>query len=419
MKLNIHASVLSAVLLLSSGMTIFSTNADEICYENIIDEVLQIQQYIDDGLYLETIHMCDDVIEKRNISAEDVALLNSYKRTSSELYNEYLIRSSRREPDFKTILANNGLSNYIYFMPDDYDMDGSTEAFVITGKQDFDSYYYDVNIFFIDSNGHLKKIVSDAYGYRGDTLSTDTNKYIQWVYDALGSGSTACLFGCKNGDVYEPVISRKFNIVYMDPSGNFYGNENHFNDNGHQYVDIKLNFNYSTREFDRYYYGMMLSGPATYIDKVYYEYYAFLSSQLPCKYSLYDIDKNGTPELLIKYEYDWYMLDTVYIYKYDYATNAVSEVGEISGNYLLCTYPDQNGIVGQYCKQGGETIDLYTMDNNGLHLQQLLSKRCPGDYDEIGDLISGAQYLELYDSNKESYVMKNYFDEVKKYISAS
>ncbi len=59
-------------------------------YENIITEVNQINSYIDLGLYLEAINLCDITLSTRNISDDDRILLNNDKERAEKAYNDYL-----------------------------------------------------------------------------------------------------------------------------------------------------------------------------------------------------------------------------------------------------------------------------------------------------------------------------------------
>ncbi len=66
-----------------------STN-NTIHYDNIINEVLQIQKYIKDKMYLEAISLCDKTKNSYNLSKEDISLLEGFKKSSQNAYQEYV-----------------------------------------------------------------------------------------------------------------------------------------------------------------------------------------------------------------------------------------------------------------------------------------------------------------------------------------
>lgn len=91
-------SALNAYVVINHSTTPTQTES-EVCYDNIVNEVNQIQYYINQGLYLEAIALCDETSLKFNLSASDGSLISSFKETAQynyELWREKLQRFTFR-----------------------------------------------------------------------------------------------------------------------------------------------------------------------------------------------------------------------------------------------------------------------------------------------------------------------------------
>lgn len=101
----------------------------------------------------------------------------------------------------------------IYFLWDDYDSDGTYEAFGITASEKGEYLYTGVDIWEVNSAGKCRLLKEGLYGDLHDGMvSAGKNKYIVWELSAGGSESISYVYGVKDGVVYEPEISGK----YMD-----------------------------------------------------------------------------------------------------------------------------------------------------------------------------------------------------------
>ena len=85
-------STLAAFVLLFELSTPLSTtvNAYGSVYENITNEVLQIQSYMNNKMYLEAIQLCENTKYYRYLSYEDKALLDQYIYNAKSAYSNYL-----------------------------------------------------------------------------------------------------------------------------------------------------------------------------------------------------------------------------------------------------------------------------------------------------------------------------------------
>ncbi len=149
-----------------------------------------------------------------------------------------------------------------YFLPADYDGDGTEEAFAVTGTSDGEIGYYNAKIYFINSKGDITCVCDKTYsgdslyGYlhqENDTndylLNTTTAKFIVWEVSAYGSGSDSIILGVKDGMAYEPDISNCYMNFGLTDSGEFVGYTSYFTSEGHQYDEKVFIFDESSGQF--------------------------------------------------------------------------------------------------------------------------------------------------------------------------
>lgn len=109
-------------------------------------------------------------------------------------------------------------------------------------------------------------------------------------------------------------------------------------------------------------------------------------------YGLYDIDHNGTYELIISYgttEADW--SNAVY----EYTDSGVKYIDEIGGSVGLYGAENRNGIYAVSGKMGSETIRRITLDNENLTDEIILEEDVgEGDYYSNDDPI---EMTDIYD----------------------
>ena len=173
-------------------------------------------------------------------------------KTVSIVSEPYSSAENKQEPIMsedgilQQILIQNGLNNYLYYMPDDYDGDGHKEAFVFIGSSE---PFAKIKVYFINHTGECRVAINETFGYLDEVIQAGTHKFVQWVQSAGGSGSSGILLGCRNGDFYEPGISMKYNFIYKSENGDLFGDENDFSSGSHEYIAIPLWFDDSTGEF--------------------------------------------------------------------------------------------------------------------------------------------------------------------------
>lgn len=73
-------------------------------YDNITNEVIQIQSYIDSGMYLEAMQLCNSTKFGRKISPEDEALLSKLHREAEAKYQNYLSDSQYANVQYDNVI---------------------------------------------------------------------------------------------------------------------------------------------------------------------------------------------------------------------------------------------------------------------------------------------------------------------------
>ncbi len=155
--------------------------------------------------------------------------------------------------------------DYLFFLPSDYDDDGVLEAFGITGNPADDWGIHDkVNIWFISSDCKCTKVKSNTYGWLGETITVSNGSFITWDVNAGGSGTSTLIYGCKNGKLFEPNVSGKYDGFvdrtmrnrYSDGSDfdilncDYIGYDDYFKTGGgHVWEPVAFEYNADTREF--------------------------------------------------------------------------------------------------------------------------------------------------------------------------
>ena len=147
------------------------------------------------------------------------------------------------------LLNTDGLSDYLYFLPDDYDGDGKLEAFVITGNKLDDYNCNNVTVWFVANSGRCSAVEKNLYGYLSDTVKAHSDKFIVWEKNAGGSGSKSYIFGCYNDDAYQPEISGKYGDFYMDENGVYTAFSDSFSSGYHDYVTHTFDYDFANHEF--------------------------------------------------------------------------------------------------------------------------------------------------------------------------
>lgn len=110
-------------------------------------------------------------------------------------------------------------------------------------------------------------------------------------------------------------------------------------------------------------------------------------------YCLYDIDKDGVPELLIRYGNS----EAAYRTRvYGWADGAVAELGDFaSGHSSLYTWPGENAVAFNWGHMGGHYVDKISLADGTLTFEEVFSENISPEnpYTEMADIVSGSTYL--------------------------
>ena len=122
--------------------------------------------------------------------------------------------------------------------------------------------------------------------------------------------------------------------------------------------------------------------------------YAQEMSVLSDGYCLYDVDKDGTPELFIRYG----KCEAAYRTKvYTYREGTAAELGEfISGHGSLYSWPGENAVAFNWSHMGGHSVEKLSIRDGGLARENVFEERWTdpdADYTAVADIIPGSVWL--------------------------
>lgn len=142
------------------------------------------------------------------------------------------------------------MEHVLHYLVDDYDGDGTNEAFGITGFVS-EGFASEVKIYFVSSDNQITLLKEDTYGNFNGSYESKPNKFIAWEEHANGSGSISYIYGVKNGNAYEPQISGKYG-GFGEENGKFWGYTSDFSQGFHDYIYSYFEFDERTKEFKSY-----------------------------------------------------------------------------------------------------------------------------------------------------------------------
>ena len=111
------------------------------------------------------------------------------------------------------------------------------------------------------------------------------------------------------------------------------------------------------------------------------------------RYCYYDIDKDGTPELV----FDNGLYEAGRYYEiYTYKNGIVQYVDEIGGSHTAAaTVPNKNGLLLMWGHMGYEGASTIQLTGGKLYNTTILKERESQDYAEPWELIPGSVYLDM------------------------
>lgn len=133
----------------------------------------------------------------------------------------------------------------------------------------------------------------------------------------------------------------------------------------------------------------------------------------PIEYTLYDIDKDGIPEMIIKYgtcEADYH--GDIYTNDGYAVTPVETDLG--MGHTGFYTDPDENGIIWVWAHMGGQYIQRVSIVDGKLESKELLDEYIEGegDYTEVDSVVPGSLPLSPAQMYQNIYV--THYEEIMK-----
>ena len=149
--------------------------------------------------------------------------------------------------DFAEISGENVLDYEVW----DYDGDGKEEAFGITGSKLDESFLCDkVNIYYISSDNEITKLESDTYGFFNGIIQMENGQsFLLWEVSAEGSGSVTIICGVKEGQAYEPDISKNY-MLFQECDEGYIGYVSDFSKGYHDWIEHYFKFNEENGQFE-------------------------------------------------------------------------------------------------------------------------------------------------------------------------
>ncbi len=186
-------SGVAVLFVIAGGIIAVLSNKNKALKEKESQQQTASENVVEEGVFLNL----DDVSKNDKEEEQTVELTDSYE----DLYWIF-----GRQSDLI------GEKELLFFLYDDFDNDGTHEAFGIIGISVGLNLYDDVDIYFVSSDGEIKNIrpEQDFYGYLGEMeVDVGEEKFIVWELSAGDIDSVSYVFGVKDGMAYEPNISRR------------------------------------------------------------------------------------------------------------------------------------------------------------------------------------------------------------------
>ena len=183
--------------------------------------------------------------------AEQLIQTGTEKTGSEKLQEKQDEIRAKDEERLKTIFEENTTDPLREFVYDDFDADGTYEAFAITAT-DYTpgdaGEFYGVSIWYVNSEGTVSWVGTPEYGDFYGVIDTGSQKFISWEKIA-GSAGTSFIYGVRNQVPYEPQISQRCDF-FQQEDGKIFSLDSDFSAGYHDYIEITYGFNEATGEFN-------------------------------------------------------------------------------------------------------------------------------------------------------------------------
>lgn len=122
---------------------------------------------------------------------------------------------------------------------------------------------------------------------------------------------------------------------------------------------------------------------------------SYVMSMMSENYSLYDVDKDGVPELFVKYG----VCEAAFTYQcYTFREGRMVCIGEFDGGHSgLYTHPDKSAVLRSSGHMGYAELYEYPMEDGVLtEEREIFREEDVRDYTPTEEIVPGAEYIEPY-----------------------
>ena len=245
----------------ASGSAVVVDGQEYENYEDATELVLEWMNLMTDSQYWsfgEQYALQDDISYFQAQYEEEMAPAEEDLESTLAALADYLNPSSSEEEEASGLMDEDAFAeavageNVLYYLPADYDGDGTEEAFGITGDDVDDEGFSNNNaIYFISSSNEVTCLVSDIYGYlstQDEFVQAGDSLFLVWELSAGGSGSVSYIFGVRDGETYEPEISQCY-MIFKSYNGTYYALTSDWSEGWHDYDMLTFEYNDGTGEF--------------------------------------------------------------------------------------------------------------------------------------------------------------------------
>lgn len=313
------------------------------------------------------------------------------------------IKTSYSEADLKRTVSAKSGGNIKDWFYEDFEGSGNKGGFALV------DVYGSMTVYYIDSSNKAEAVTDDFWKMTysdGTAKITEYKGRIFFTVDILsgGSGYTTFVASVKDGKVYELDISCNIQGFFIK-DGVCYTTENDFGSGHHEYPEVELVYSGKTGQFKK---GGRLEEEKTTTEapteapteppvSSYKDAYKAVINEYMQRgklvtdiyYTLYDMDGNGTPELIVRYgtcEADFLLA----FYTWN-GSDAVNVGDRFSGFHIVFDVDRSTGqfaTIWGHMGQGG--IRWYSFDGSSVTLAREQDGIVYGDseddpFDEYGD----------------------------------
>ncbi len=190
-------------------------------------------------------------IDKVDINAGNGSMVE--ETTTTAVTTETTTEAVDLTEEFRKVIEEKATKEIVYFVTDDFDNDGKTEAFALDGEKSVDFYNHfpyatqNCTVWFVDERLNPVRVADQNLAIP-DTGKIKGYGFLILEFTAGGSGSTSYVFGVKDNEPYELKISGMYQGFDIE-NEKCTGITHDFSEGYHKYIDNEFIFNEKDHEF--------------------------------------------------------------------------------------------------------------------------------------------------------------------------